>query len=521
MKKTFGFLVSFIFCCFLFFSCSTSEKNVAFEQLVAKQTQFDYLIQNASIIDGSGVAPFKGDVLIVADSIAFIGRVDTTRIQIANILEASGKVLSPGFIDTHAHGNPLATPGFSNFVSMGVTTICLGQDGFSPEVPELKAWIAEVEAKGIRPNVIMFTGHSTLRLLSGVGYESTPDSAGINKMGEILEAQLAAGSFGITTGLEYTPGMYAKQGELAYLAEITGQNGGIMMSHMRNEDNDAMEASLNELLSLGQYCPVHASHLKVVYGKGEERANEIQKLFEVARQKGIRATADIYPYTASFTGIGIVFPKWAKAPNNYEQVKATRREESLDFIREKVNKRNGPDATLFGTAPYTGKTLAQVAKEKGKSFEEVLVDDIGPTGASAAYFVMDETLQNYLLKDSLTMLCSDGSPTMNHPRGYGSFSKMISQFVVSDSLFTLQEAIRKMTYLPAQTLGLQDRGLLKSGYKADLLLFDPEEVTTKATFENPFQEAEGFNQIWINGKAVKEKGVFNDENPGKVLKKQP
>lgn len=510
---------NFVLLLLLFVSCESKKEPSSFEKLIEKQQAFDLLVTGASIVDGTGIAPFKSDILVSEDSIAFIGEVDESKITVDNVVDGTGQVLSPGFIDTHAHGNPLGNPQFKNFVGMGVTTICLGQDGFSPEVESLTNWINEIETNGITPNIAMFTGHSTIRILSGIGYRANPDSTALKKMGEILLDQLNAGSFGLTTGLEYTPGTYANAEELTYLAKITGKEKGILMSHMRNEDNDAVEASIQELLALGKYCPVHASHLKVVYGKGTDRAKEIQLLFEKARKQGIKATADIYPYTASFTGIGIVFPKWAKLPNNYDKVKAKKRPELLQFIKARVNKRNGPSATLFGTKPYVGKKLEDVANEAGKPFEEVLVDDIGPQGASAAYFVMNETLQTTLLQDELTMLCSDGSPTMNHPRGYGSFSKMIAQYVVIDSIFTLQEAVRKMTSLPAATLGIQDRGEIKKGKKADLILFNPTKIETLATFENPFQTAKGFDMVWINGKLVKQKEDFLMETPGKVLRK--
>jgi len=507
------------FLLFLCVACESRKEPTPFEKLIEKQQTFDLLIKGASIVDGTGIAPFQSDVLVSGDSIAFIGEVEASKITFSNLVDGTGQILAPGFIDTHAHGNPLSTPQFKNFISMGVTTICLGQDGFSPEVESLSDWIIEVEENGIAPNIIMFTGHSTIRLLSGIGFKANPDSTALEKMGELLQEQLQAGSFGLTTGLEYTPGTYANSEELAFLAKITGEGNGILMSHMRNEDNDAVEASIKELLALGKYCPVQASHLKVVYGKGVDRASEIQSLFENARKQGIKATADIYPYTASFTGIGIVFPKWAKPPNNYEMVKNQKRAELLHYIKERVNKRNGPTATLFGTAPYVGKTLEEVANEAGKTFEEVLVDDIGSQGASAAYFVMDETLQKTLLQDEFTMLCSDGSPTMNHPRGYGSFSKMIAQYVIKDSIFSIEEAVRKMTSLPAATLGLRDRGEIKQGRKADLILFDPVKVKTQATFENPFQTAIGFDMVWVNGKLVKEKEDFLMETPGEILRK--
>jgi N-acyl-D-aspartate/D-glutamate deacylase len=334
----------------------------------------------------------------------------------------------------------------------------------------------------------------------------------------LLQKQLEAGCFGMTTGLEYIPGMYAPAYELEYLAKIVGENHKLITSHVRNEDDDALEASLRELLAQGKYCQVHVSHMKSVFGKGAERAQEILNIIEEARQDSIAVTADVYPYTASFTGIGIVFPDWAKAPNNYKQVVRTRRKELATFLRDKITQRNGPEATLLGTPPYAGKTLAQIANEKNKPFEDVLIEDIGPTGASGAYFVMDDTLQETFLKSPFVMVCSDGSPTMRHPRGYGSFAKIIETYVQEKQLFPLEEAIRKMTYLSAQTMHLPDRGQVAAGKKADILVFDPRKVKAKATFEAPHQLAEGFSYVIVNGEIARTNQGMGTHRYGKILK---
>ncbi|MBX2843274.1 MAG: amidohydrolase family protein [Flammeovirgaceae bacterium] len=507
----------------LAFSCKKEDvkeqKPTPFETLISQQTAFEVLIHQGNVIDGSGSHGFLADILINGDSIAFVGQVDTSKITFSKFIDAKGKTVSPGFIDTHAHGNPLKTPDFDNFLAMGVTTISLGQDGFSPSYPSIEEWFTKIEDKGIHPNLAMFIGHGTLRQLSGVNFNPDPSIEELDKMGEILENALNAGCLGMTTGLEYTPGTYGKEEELVHLAKIVGKHDKMIMSHMRNEDDDAMEKSINELLEQGKYCHVHVSHMKVVYGKGEERANEILSILEKARNNGIDVSADVYPYNASYTGIGIVFPNWAKGPNNYANVKITKKEELATYLRQRVTKRNGPEATLLGTAPWTGKTLAQVAQESGKPFEEVLMDDIGPRGASGAYFVMNEALQETFVKDSLVMICSDGSPTGHHPRGHGTFAKVIEEYVFQKQLISLEEAIRKMTSLSAETMGLTDRGSIEVGKKADLLIFEPEKVKAKASYENPYQLAEGFDMVLINGKLVRENSVLVGERNGEILRK--
>ncbi|MCB0839326.1 MAG: amidohydrolase family protein, partial [Bacteroidetes bacterium] len=188
-----------------------------------------------------------------------------------------------------------------------------------------------------------------------------------------------------------------------------------------------------------------------------------------------------------------------------------------DFLRKRVTKRNGPEATIFGSGPYAGKTLAQVAADLNKPFEDVLIDDIGPNGASAAYFVMDEELQNRLLLDSLVMVCSDGSPTGRHPRGHGTFVRIIEKFVVEKQLLTIEEAVYKMTGLTARSIGMNDRGILAEGKKADILIFDPNRVKETATFEDPFQLAEGMAYVFVNGRLVIEHSEISEYFYGRVL----
>lgn len=501
---------------FSIFSCTPPTP---FQELLQTQgRQYDLLIYNGQVLDGQDSVPRLADILIRNDSILFIGKADTAAIVAEQVIDAAGKFVTPGFIDTHAHGDPLETPGFENFLAMGVTTICLGQDGESPEYENLRPWMEKVDSLGPGVNIALFAGHGTLRQLSGAGYKPEPEAAEMARMEALLADALAAGCFGMTTGLEYTPGAYAGDEELAALAKVVGAENGLIMSHLRSEDDGAIEASLEELLRQGRYCNVQVSHLKVVYGKGEERAGQILALLEKARSNSVyTVTADIYPYTASYTGIGIVFPQWAKPPNDYEKAKRERREDLLEFLRGKVLARNGPGATLFGTAPYAGKTLAEVAAEQGRPFEEVLLD-IGPGGASGAYFVMDEALQGRLLEDPHVMICSDGSPTMHHPRAYGSFPKIIEQYVQQEQRFSLAEAVRKMTSLPARTLGLKNRGLLKAGYHADLLVFDPQKVKARATFSEPHQLAEGMEWVVVNGKLAFQNGQLVSRL-GKMLRK--
>lgn len=490
---------------------------LAFSSLATAQ-EYDWHIDNATVIDGTGQESYQADLLIRGNTISFIGEVNTDTISAENYVDASGKVVTPGFIDAHAHGDPLETPEFYNFLGMGVTTIILGQDGSSPAVGKLSGWFEKVEEASPAVNIALFSGHGSIRGKVAIGRQQ-PTNSELDKMRRLLESDLQDGAFGMSTGLEYVPGMYAGKEELESLAEVVGEHNGSIMSHMRSEDNAEIESSIKELAALGKYAPVHTSHLKVVYGKGQKRAVEVLNYIQSFRDEGITFTADVYPYEASFTGIGIVFPDWAKTESEWKQAMKERPDMLRQYLRDKVEQRNGPDAILFGSGEFSGMTLAEAAKKKQMDPIEVLLD-MGPRGASAAHFVMNEELQDRIVVAEGVMISSDGSPTMRHPRGYGSFAKIIRRYVNEEKLLSLEEAIYKMSGLPAQTIGLDDRGTIQKGKAADLLIFDPQEIKDKATFAEPHELAKGFDWIMVNGAVIRKDASFVDEGKGQVLRKE-
>jgi len=492
----------------------------ATEPFLPQYGTIDLLIENGRVYDGRGGEPLAADVVVAGDTIVFVGDAQFSAAdraqRIARTIDAAGRAVTPGFIDLHSHGDPLVTPDFENFLAMGVTTISLGQDGASPEVPDLSTWLRQVAAQGIGPNLAMFVGHGTLRDLSGIGMQPEPEPAELQRMLTMLDAALDD-TFGMTTGLEYNPGLNARPAELQALAEVVGRRGRLIMSHMRNEDDDRIEQSIGELLEQGRHAKVHISHLKSVYGKGAARAGELLQIIADARDAGIDITADMYPYTASYTGIAIVFPVWAKTPEQFETAKQERRGELGEYLRQRIMRRNGPEATLLGTEPYTGKTLAELAHDLEKPFEDVLIDDIGPQGASGAYFVMNEDLQSHLLTSPWVGVCSDGSPTGFHPRGHGTFAKIIEDYVMRDGLLSLADAVRKMTSFAADVLGIRDRGVIAEGMRADLLVFDPSAVHATASYPEPLRLADGFDLVIVNGRIAREDGRLNPLHAGRVL----
>ncbi len=494
----------------------------------APEEAYDWHISGGTVIDGSGTEPETADILIRDDKIAYIGEVDPDTVNIRNRHDASGYYITPGFIDPHAHGNPLDTPEFENFLAMGVTTIILGQDGRSPEIDELDSRFDEIDQERPSVNVAYLAGHNTIRRDSGVEHDD-PDEEGLQRMVDMVTEAIEAGAFGLSLGLEYDYGDQSEMEELVAIAGPVADHDGIIISHMRNEDYDKIEDSIEELIEQGRQsgARVQASHLKIVLGDDLDQADRVLQMMEDARADGVEVSADVYPYNASFTGISIVFPEWARPPNDYDEVVEERRDELAEYLRNRVNDRNGPGATLFGTGDVAGKTLEEVAEEEGQPFEEVLID-MGPGSESAAYFVMDEEVMKKFIADEHTVISSDGSPTMRHPRGYGAFAKVINEYTSTDGFLGLTEAIRKMSGQTASNIGLDDpekvdvpRGYLKEGFAADILVFDPEDVVDVADFENPHELAEGMQRIWVNGRPAWENDApAATEGFGRALRNQ-
>lgn len=481
------------------------------------QNIYDYGILNAEIVDGTGAPSYRADVLIREDTIAFIGTYDRDQHQLNQIINGENQILSPGFIDTHAHGDPFESDQFSNFLAMGVTTIILGQDGSSPvhDHDPPSQFFDKLANESLSLNIGFLAGHGSMRARLGIGPGKLSEE-NRQQLKDLLQEAMEAGCLGMSTGLEYLPGAYAQVSELVDLAQIVGNYDGMIMSHMRSEDDEEIYGAIDELIQQGQHCKVHVSHIKSVYGHGTDRGQEISDYLKKALEQGIHISADVYPYMASYTGLSIVFPSWAKTRSSFETALGDRREELEKYLYDRIMRRNGPKATLFASGPFSGMTLAQIAEKSGKSFVQVLLD-LGPVGTYGAYFVMDEALQEVFITDSTTMICSDGSPTMRHPRGYGSFSRVLRKYVQEDQELSLPLAIYKMTSLPARTLGLADRGQIKEGRKADLILFNLDDVKDLANFEEPHVLSQGIERVFINGKLAWEEGNM-EQGAGALLK---
>jgi len=487
-----------------------------------RATDYDLLIRNASVVDGTGLPAYRANVLVKGDAIAAIDP-QLRDITAAREIDAGGRTLAPGFIDMHSHGDPLAQS-FENFLAMGVTTVVLGQDGSSvglasapTEVP-FAQWASAAETAGVQVNVAALSGHGSIRHLAEI-----PDSVRrlnaeqTERMRAVLRADLHAGTFGMSTGLEYVPGIYSEPEEVLALAREVGAGGGVVMSHMRSENDDTINQSIDELAAQGAYARVHISHLKVVFGKGAERGRQLLAVIDRKRESGIDLTADAYPYNAGYTGIAILFPEWALPPTDYKSIVTQRRAELADYLQRRMTKRGGPEAMLFGSEPYSGQTLAQAAREAGKSYVDFLIE-LGPEGGEGAHFTMDEATQDVLFGNPSVAVCTDGSPGMRHPRSTGTYAKLFERYVREQGVLTIEQAVRKATGIPARIMRFEDRGVIKVGAKADLVLFDVAKVHATSSYVDPFKLAEGFDVVIVNGKIARENGALQPGRFGRVLR---
>ncbi len=473
----------------------------------------DTLFRGGFIIDGTGSEGYYSDIIIGGDSIVWIGSADRIKYTVANEENIGGKIITPGFVDLHAHGDPVHEQDFKNFLAQGVTSICLGMDGSNATSTDMIEWLRSPSSSTYGINILPFAGHGSARILLGLTDVGDLTEDEIKDLCQMIETVLSMGCWGVSMGLEYLPGYYAGDKELVAIARTVGKHNGLITSHIRNEDDDMVDQSIREMGALASYCRTNISHIKVVFGRNIDRADQLAALLDE-----FDLTADLYPYTASYTGIGIVFPNWAKNPKQYENIKKTRAAELAAYLKQKVESRGGPTATLFGTAPHKGRTLAEIAEAYNMPYELVLRDIIGPYGGSAAYFVMNEDIQHALLKNERVMVSSDGSPSMYHPRGYGSQARIIEKFVVNDNTLSIEQAIHKMSGQVANILQLNDRGIIRIGTKADLAIFSPNEIKANADFSDPHQLASGMKYVYVNGRRAYDQGDFLDKQGRLILK---
>jgi N-acyl-D-amino-acid deacylase len=471
------------------------------------------LLRNALIIDGTGAPARRGDVRVSGDRIAAVGQL--TPVAGEHVIDARGLALAPGLIDTHSHHDRgLATARDAlAMVSQGVTTIVIGQDGGGSN---LGAMFARLDTQAVAVNVASYAGHGSLRSrVMGEDFQRHATPAEIDSMKGLLTAEMRGGALGLSSGLEYDPGIYSAPQEVLELARVAARMGGRYISHIRSEDRWFWSA-LDEIINIGRETgmPVQVSHLKLGMRDLWGQTDSLIRTLDRARASGVNITADIYPYTHWQSNLGVLYPK-----RNFADSAETA------FVLEHVAVADEVIFNSFRDHPeYAGKTLAQVAKLRGTSEVRTLMDLLAEPGGIGSGIVakgMDQRDVERLLQWPFANVCSDGTSTGLHPRGFGSFAKVLGPFVRDRKLFTLEEAIRKMTSLAAANMGFENRGRIAPGWFADLVLFDASVVADRADFGAAQAQAVGVHTVWVNGTIVFESGKTTGAFPGRALRHVP
>lgn len=449
------------------------------------------LIRNASIIDGTGKVSFRGDVRVRDGRIEKIGKIKPSKTDEA--IDATGLVLAPGFIDIHNHseGGLLREGSAGNQVSQGITTILVGPDGGSPW--PIAEYLAKLEGK-IAPNVGAFIGHASVReevMKQDTKRAATPEE--IAAMAKLVEQAMREGAFGLSSGLEYDTGYMATIEEMIELARVAAKYKGIYMSHIRDEE-EGFRAAMEEAIRIGKEAklPVQLSHIKMgnrnVWGKSAEAI----QLIEAAKKAGQDVTADAYPYTAWASTITVLVP--------------SRKHDDRAEVEKGLNNVGGADKVLItshaANRSYEMKNMAQISAEKGISPVDLYIEIVKAGGAGVVCNSMSEEDVKAFYTRPWVMVSSDGGIGSRHPRGTGTFTRVLGRFVRENKWLTLEEAIHKMSAMPAARLGLKDRGLIKKGLKADLVLFDPNITIDNATFADPQKLSTGIMAVFVNGTKV-------------------
>jgi N-acyl-D-amino-acid deacylase len=483
--------------------------------------QTSQLFRSATVIDGSGHAAFTADVRIADGKVLALGQLEPLLGEAT--IDAQGLVLSPGFIDTHSHHDEslFESPEAVEAVSQGITTIVVGADGgSSAPMAEFRQRIAES-----RPalNVASYTGHGSIReAVMGSDYKRVATPEEVDAMKRLLRADLEAGSLGLSTGLEYDPGIYSDPGEVIALARVLRDYDARYSSHMRSEDRAFFEA-LEELLTIGREAqvPVHISHLKLAAVDIWGRAGEVIKRLDLARAEGIEVTADIYPYTYWESTLTVLLPE-----RDFYDLDAAH------FALEHLAPADGLTLSRYDPEPaLVGKTVLEIAEERQQGSAETYLEliraaypDSARDALSAATDYAESVIGVSMSEDDIATfvawehanICSDGAAT-GHPRGRGAFPRAIRRYALDDGGVSLESMIYKMTALSAMHAGIEGRGLIRPGYAADLVLFDPALIRDTATIAEPDGLSLGIVGVWVNGERVWQSQEPSGARPGQFI----
>ena len=530
------------------------------------QQKFDVIIRNGTVYDGTGRAPAKADVGLRGDRIAAVGNLSAATAPA--IVDANGLAVAPGFINMLSHSE---TSWFVDSRSLsellqGVTTQIFGEGSMGPLNDEMKKrrresqgdvkydiewttlaeYLHHLEKRGISQNVASFIGAATIREYV-IGLEDKPPTpAQLDQMRDLVRREMEAGALGITTALIYPPAFFAKTEELIELSKVAAKYKGKYTAHMRSEGAQLIEA-VQETIRISREAglPAEIYHLKASGEANWSKMDQVIKMIEDARKQGVKITADMYTYPAGGTGLDATLPPWVfdggrDAAYKRLQDPATRRK-IAEAVRTPANDRENlyllsgsPDRIVLASfrndslKPLIGKTLAEVAKMRGKdpieTIMDLLLEDRSRIGT--IYFLMSEDNIRKQIRQPWVSFGSDAASIATegvflksaaHPRAYGNFARLLGRYVRDEKIISLSEAVRRLTSLPATTLGLKDRGLVKSGMFADVVIFDPQTIADRATFEKPHQYSVGVRDVFVNGRHVLKNGEHTGAKPGRAL----
>jgi len=522
---------------------------------------YDIIIRNGMIVDGLNDKPFRADLGIEGERIRVIGSLSTAEAR--TVLDASGKIVAPGFIDIHAHTDArelLLNPRGESKIRQGVTTEISGNCGgssfpLSKDVSEeerrysersgltrdwfdLEGYFSRVKRTGLVFNYATLVGQGSVRELVLGDARRKPDAEELERMKNLVARAMEQGAIGISTGLEYSPSGFASTDEVIELCRTAAAYGGFYATHVRSEDSRVVEAVAEAIhIAEAAKLPLEISHFKVCGTTYWWKLPKMFDLVERAWERGLEVTADRYPYTAYNTGLSVFYPNWVLDGGNEAFVMRLKdREARLKMKEDTFEKLEGTpweNILLVGMDQeenkyLVGKTIQQAASEAGQDPYEFSCDLLIKEGGNVAIigFGMDEEGTEQVLKHPLVMLCSDGSALapagplhggMPHPRNYGTFPRFLGQYVRERKIMGLPEAVKKMTSMPAAKAGIKDRGAIRTGNWADLVVFDPATIADKATYTDPEQYPEGIDYVLVNGKVVIDHGVHSGELAGKLL----
>ncbi len=507
--------------------------------LLVCAADYDVLIRNARVVDGTGNPWYRADVGIRGGRIAKIGTLPAATAD--RVIDAANRVLAPGFIDVHTHierGIFLA-PRADAFLFDGVTSVVTGNCGSS--ATDLKDFFTRLEKAGIGMNISALIGHNTVRAAAMGSANRAPKPEELEKMKELVAQGMRDGAVGFSTGLWYVPGVYSQTGEVVELARAAAPFGGVYATHMRDE-GVSVEEAIREAITIGKAAqlPVQISHFKIIDRRHWEKSVKTLQMVDDARRDGLDVVVDQYPYTAASATIDIFFPRdvLADGPSAIRErltTSASRKRIAAAMAKEATLRQGQPDYSFayIGDFPedrtMEGKSISEINLARGRKKTladeiETLIDMRTKGRPVIVYHVMSDPDVDRIMRHPLTAIASDAGYVpfgegVPHPRIYGTNARVLGKYVRERGVLTLEDAIRKMTSLPARTFGFRDRGEVREGLAADLVLFDPARVTDRAEFAKPHQYSTGFDYVLVNGAVAIDDGKANTTRAGRILRR--